>query len=136
MIQDTFDMQSLIVDELKKDSSFLLALKVKNKEDKELLSKKINLQMLNMGLFEIINFPLVSIYFSDASISDNFLVNYAVLRIETYTTNRLQAKPLVKSIKNIMRDKFNLRIVAEGEQPSDVKNVYKYRIEYLPMTWS
>lgn len=136
MIQDTFDMQSLIVDELKKDSSFLLALKVKNKEDKELLSKKINLQMLNMGLFEIINFPLVSIYFSDASVSDNFLVNYAVLRIETYTTNRLQAKPLVKSIKNIMRDKFNLRIVAEGEQPSDVKNVYKYRIEYLPMTWS
>lgn len=40
MIQDTFDMQSSIVDELKNDSSFLLALKVQDKEDKELLSKK------------------------------------------------------------------------------------------------
>lgn len=71
MIQDTFDMQSLIVDELKNDSSFLLALKVQDKEDKELLSKKINLQRLNMELFETKNPPLVSIYFSDASESNN-----------------------------------------------------------------
>lgn len=136
MIQDTFDMQSSIVDELKNDSSFLLALKVQDKEDKELLSKKINLQRLNMELFETKSPPLVSIYFSDASESNNYLLNYAVLKIETYTFNRLQAKPLVKAIKNIMREKFKLRIVAEGEDFCDIKNVYKYVIEYLPMTWS
>ena len=79
MIQDTFDMQSLIVDELKNDSSFLLALKVQDKEDKELLSKKINLQRLNMELFETKNPPLVSIYFSDASESNNYLLNYLTL---------------------------------------------------------
>ena len=89
-----------------------------------------------MELFETKNPPLVSIYFSDASESNNYLLNYTVLKIETYTFNRLQAKPLVKAIKNIMREKFKLRIVAEGEDFCDIKNVYKYVIEYLPMTWS
>lgn len=40
MIQDTFEIQSSLLDELKKDSSFLLALKVKDINDTILLSKK------------------------------------------------------------------------------------------------
>lgn len=136
MIQDTFEIQSSLLDELKKDSSFLLALKVKDINDTILLSKKINLQMLNMELFDVNNVPLVSIYIPDADITDNFLINRAILRIESYTTNRIQAKALVKAIKNIVRNKFELRIVSEGEQPCDIKNIYKYQLEYLPMVWS
>lgn len=136
MIQDTFEIQSSLLDELKKDSSFLLALKVKDINDTILLSKKINLQMLNMELFDVNNVPLVSIYIPDADVTDNFLINRAILRIESYTTNRIQAKALVKAIKNIVRNKFELRIVSEGEQPCDIKNIYKYQLEYLPMVWS
>lgn len=136
MIQDTFDIQSSLLDELKKDSSFLLALKVEDINDITLLSKKISLQMLNMELFDTNNVPLVSIYIPDADITDNFLINRAILRIESYTTNRIQAKALVKAIKNIVRNKFELRIISEGEQPCDIKNIYKYQLEYLPMIWS
>ena len=136
MTQDTFDIQTTIVDELKNSSSFLLALQVKNKDDVELLSKKINLQMLNMELFDTKNMPLVSIYIPETDITNNYLVNHAILRIESYTTNRIQAKALIKATKEIARNKLDLRIVYEGEQPCDIKNVYKYRLEYLPTSWS
>lgn len=136
MTQDTFDIQTTIVDELKNSSSFLLALQVKNKDDVELLSKKINLQMLNMELFDTKNMPLVSIYIPETDITNNYLVNRAILRIESYTTNRIQAKALIKATKEIVRNKLDLRIVYEGEQPCDIKNVYKYRLEYLPTSWS
>lgn len=136
MTQDTFDIQTNIVDELKNSSSFLLALQVKNKDDVELLSKKINLQMLNMELFDTKNMPLVSIYIPETDITNNYLVNHAILRIESYTTNRIQAKALIKATKEIARNKLDLRIVYEGEQPCDIKNVYKYRLEYLPTSWS
>lgn len=136
MTQDTFDIQTTIIDELKNSSSFLLALQVKNKDDVELLSKKINLQMLNMELFDTKNMPLVSIYIPETDITNNYLVNHAILRIESYTTNRIQAKALIKATKEIARNKLDLRIVYEGEQPCDIKNVYKYRLEYLPTSWS
>ena len=136
MTQDTFDIQTTIVDELKNDSSFLLALQVKDKNNMDVLSKKINLQMLSMELFETKNMPLISIYIHGTDISNNYLINHAILRIESYTTNRIQAKALIKAIKTIVRKKCELRIVYEGEQPSDIKNVYKYRLEYLPTSWS
>lgn len=135
-LQDAFDVLSTVSDRLVEDENFLKILEVDSKENIELLSKKVNLQELNMALFEPKNMPLVSIYIPDADITNNYLVNKALLRIEVFTSTRVKAKSLVKVIRKIMRDKIHLHTVAEGQQPSDIQNVYKYRLEYLPAIFS
>ena len=135
-LQDAFDILSTVSDRLVEDESFLKFLEVDSKENIELLSKKVNLQELNMALFEPKNMPLVSIYIPDADITNNYLVNKALLRIEVFTANRIKAKNLVKVIRKIMREKVHLYTVAEGQQPCDIQNVYKYRLEYLPLIFS
>ena len=135
-LQDAFDILSTVSDRLVEDENFLKILEVDRKENIELLSKKVNLQELNMALFEPKNMPLVSIYIPDADITNNYLVNKALLRIEVFTSTRAKAKGLVKVIRKIMRDKIHLHTVAEGQQPSDIQNVYKYRLEYLPAVFS
>lgn len=135
-LQDAFDILSTVSDRLVEDENFLKILEVDSKENIELLSKKVNLQELNMALFEPKNMPLVSIYIPDADITNNYLVNKALLRIEVFTSTRAKAKGLVKAIRKIMRDKIHLHTVAEGQQPSDIQNVYKYRLEYLPAVFS
>ena len=135
-LQDAFDVLSTVSDRLVEDENFLKILEVDSKENFELLSKKVNLQELNMALFEPKNMPLVSIYIPDADITNNYLVNKALLRIEVFTSTRVKAKSLVKVIRKIMRDKIHLHTVAEGQQTSDIQNVYKYRLEYLPAIFS
>lgn len=135
-LQNAFDLLGTISDKLVKEENFLKILEVDNKENYELLSRKVNLQELNMNFFEPKNMPLVSIYIPDADVTNNFLVNHALLRIESFTPSRVKAKELIKTIRSIMREDFNLYTVAEGQQPCDIKNVYKYRLEYLPTIFS
>ena len=135
-LQDAFDILSTVSDRLVEDENFLKILEVDSKENIELLSKKVNLQELNMALFKPKNMPLVSIYIPDADITNNYLVNKALLRIEVFTSTRAKAKGLVKVIRKIMREKVHLYTVAEGQQPCDIQNVYKYRLEYLPVIFS
>lgn len=135
-LQDAFDILSTVSDRLVEDENFLKILEVDSKENFELLSKKVNLQELNMALFEPKNMPLVSIYIPDADITNNYLVNKALLRIEVFTANRVKVKNLIKIIRKIMREKVHLYTVAEGQQPCDIQNVYKYRLEYLPVIFS
>lgn len=135
-LQDAFELLSTISDKLVEDKNFLNALEVDSKENIELLSKKVNLQELNMAFFEPKNMPLVSIYIPDADVTNNYLVNRALLRIETFTSSRVKARKLIQEIRKIIKTQFNLYTVAEGQQPCDIKNVYKYRLEYLSMIFS
>lgn len=135
-LQDTFDLISNISDKLIENKDFLNYLEVDSKDNLELLSKKMNLQELNMNFFKSGNMPLVSIYIPDADISNNFLVNKALLRIEVFTSTRVKAKNLIKLIRSVLRSQFDLYVVAEGQQTCDIKNVYKYRLEYLPLIFS
>ncbi len=135
-LQDAFELLSTISDKLVEDKNFLNALEVDSKENIELLSKKVNLQELNMAFFEPKNMPLVSIYIPDADVTNNYLVNRALLRIETFTSSRVKARKLIQEIRKIMKTQFKLYTVAEGQQPCDIKNVYKYRLEYLSMIFS
>lgn len=132
-LQDAFDLISDISDKLIENTNFLNYLEVNSKDNLELLSKKMNLQELNMNFFKSENMPLVSIYIPDADISNNFLVNKALLRIEVFTSTRVKAKNLIKLIRSVLRSQFDLYVVAEGQQTCDIKNVYKYRLEYLSL---
>lgn len=132
-LQDAFDLISDISDKLIKNTIFLNYLEVDSKDNLELLSKKMNLQELNMNFFKSGNMPLVSIYIPDADISNNFLVNKALLRIEVFTSTRVKAKNLIKLIRSVLRSQFDLYVIAEGQQICDIKNVYKYRLEYLSL---
>lgn len=135
-LQDAFDLLGTISDKLVEDENFLKILEVDNKKNYELLSRKVNLQELNMSFFEPKNMPLVSIYIPDADVTNNFLINHALLRIESFTPSRVKAKGLIKTIRKIMREDLNLHTITEGQQPCDIKNVYKYRLEYFPMVFS
>lgn len=135
-LQDAFDLISNISDKLIENKDFLNYLEVDSKDNLELLSKKMNLQELNMNFFKSENMPLVSIYIPDADISNNFLVNKALLRVEVFTSTRVKAKNLIKLIRSVLRSQFDLYVVAEGQQTCDIKNVYKYRLEYLPLIFS
>lgn len=135
-IQDTFDLQSTIADRLLTSEELLKNLSIKDKENSELISRKMNLQEINLAQFDTKNIPCVSIYFPLADVSSNYLINHGLLRIETYTASRVKAKGLIKEIRQVLKKTFDLHLAGEGEQPCDIKNVYKYRLEYILQTWS
>ena len=135
-LQDSFDVQTVVSDALIEDETFLEVLKVEkigDEPDRLALSKKMNLQELKMELFNPALMPLVSIYFPEAYTSWNYLVSRGLLRIETYTTNRTDAKKLIKQIRLVLKEKLDMYTANESEQPCDIKNVYKYRLEYMPL---
>ena len=135
-IDNTFDIQTQILNKLLQEESLLEALNIKDTNNIELVNKKINLQEINLELFDVKNMPCVSIYFPNVEPSNNYLVNTALLRIESYTINRISAKKIIGVIRKVLKYHFDLYLIAEGEQPSDIKNLYKYKLEYITKTWS
>ena len=66
----------------------------------------------------------------------NDYLNLGLLRIDIYTSYRDDVEPIRKRIVDIIHERFDERVRAEGQRSSGITNVYKYRLEFTPLIFT
>ena len=87
-------------------------------------------------LFNVENLPSIAFYFADAGSTVNDYLNLGLLRIDIYTSYRDDVEPIRKRIVDIIHERFDERVRAEGQRSSGITNVYKYRLEFTPLIFT
>ena len=87
-------------------------------------------------LFNVENLPSIAFYFADADSTVNDYLNLGLLRIDIYTSYRDDVEPIRKRIVDIIHERFDERVRAEGQRSSGITNVYKYRLEFTPLIFT
>lgn len=87
-------------------------------------------------LFDVENLPSIAFYFADAGSTVNDYLNLGLLRIDIYTSYRDDVEPIRKRIVDIIHERFDERVRAEGQRSSGITNVYKYRLEFTPLIFT
>lgn len=87
-------------------------------------------------LFNVENLPSIAFYFADAGSTVNDYLNLGLLRIDIYTSYRDDVESIRKRIVDIIHERFDERVRAEGQRSSGITNVYKYRLEFTPLIFT
>lgn len=87
-------------------------------------------------LFNVENLPSIAFYFADAGSTVNDYLNLGLLRIDIYTSYRDDVEPIRNRIVDIIHERFDERVRAEGQRSSGITNVYKYRLEFTPLIFT
>lgn len=134
-MRDTFDFLDEIFKLFSGDEELCKLLGITDKKDFGLLNKKLRREDRLPEQFDSSLLDFIAIYFVDADSTRNYLVNAAILRLEIYSKYRDTAGKVRKRCIQLLR-RYDLRIVAEGQKQSGISNVYKYRVEFLPLVSS
>lgn len=141
MIRDTFDFQDELFMLFRSDSELcnLLGINVEgmNEDDMyNLLNNKLRREDFSPEQFTEDTLDFIAFYFADADTSNNYLLNRGLLRLDIYSKYRYTAGQIRKRCVQLISDTFDIRVVAEGQKQSEITNVYKYRLELLPLVGS
>lgn len=133
-MRDTFDFLDEIFKLFSGDAELCALLEIEGK-DLKLLNKKFRREDRLPEQFDSSLLDFVAFYFVDADTTKNYLVNAAILRLDIYSKYRETAGRVRKRCVQLLRQ-YDLRILAEGQKQSGISNVYKYRVEFLPLVSS
>ena len=80
--------------------------------------------------------PFISYYMmhSDKT-NNNFMVNVGDLYFDVYTDTMYKAGEITKRIREVIRDKTEIKLLYEGQHYSGVNGVYKYRLIFNPLIY-
>lgn len=101
-----------------------------------LLNNKLRREDFSPEQFTEDTLDFIAFYFADADTSNNYLLNRGLLRLDIYSKYRYTAGQIRKRCVQLISDTFDIRVVAEGQKQSEITNVYKYRLELLPLVGS
>ena len=83
--------------------------------------------------YEVDKLPFITIYFSEAWITENDFMNQGYLCIDIYAAMRNEVPEIRKIIVDTMHNHFDERVRNEGQQQSGIHAVYKYHLEFRPL---
>ena len=86
--------------------------------------------------FEPKDLNFIAFYFADANATGNAYMNKGLLRIEIYTKTRSETGKIRERIVHLMHEHFDQRVCAEGQRVSGIKDIYKYRLEFMPLIFN
>ena len=117
------------------DETLVKALNV-DVNDESSYSKHYRQDDVAPELFNVENLPFVAFYFADAGSTVNDYLNLGLLRIDIYASYRDDVEPIRKRIVDLIHERFDERVRAEGQRSSGITNVYKYRLEFTPLIFT
>ena len=117
------------------DEALVKALNV-DVNDESSYSKHYRQDDVAPELFNVENLPFVAFYFADAGSTANDYLNLGLLRVDIYASYRDDVEPIRKRIVELIHERFDERIRAEGQRSSGITNVYKYRLEFTPLIFT
>lgn len=138
---NTFDIQDALFTAFASDEDLctLLQINVEGMDEDSkysVLNAKLRREDFAPEQFSDGTLDFIAFYFADADTTGNYLVNAGLLRLDIYVQYRYNAGLIRKRVLQLIRNIFDIRLVAEGQKQSDITNVYKYRLEFLPLVSS
>lgn len=86
--------------------------------------------------FEPRDLNFIAFYFVDANTTKNAYMNKGILRIDIYTKTRFDAGKIRERIVSLMHEHFDERVCSEGQRTSGIKEIFKYRLEFMPLVFN
>lgn len=105
-------------------------------DDDEDYAIKIRTEDVMAEGYEVDKLPFITIYFSEAWITENDFMNQGYLCIDIYAAMRNEVPEIRKIIVDTMHDHFDERVRNEGQQQSGIHAVYKYHLEFRPLVFT
>ena len=105
-------------------------------DDDEDYAIKIRTEDVMAEGYEVDKLPFITIYFSEAWITENDFMNQGYLCIDIYAAMRNEVPEIRKIIVDTMQNHFDERVRNEGQQQSGIHAVYKYHLEFRPLVFT
>ena len=105
-------------------------------DDDEDYAIKIRTEDVMAEGYEVDKLPFITIYFSEAWVTENDFMNQGYLCIDIYTAMRNEVPEIRKIIVDTMHNHFDERVRNEGQQQSGIHAVYKYHLEFRPLVFT
>ena len=105
-------------------------------DDDEDYAIKIRTEDVMAAGYEVDKLPFITIYFSEAWITENDFMNQGYLCIDIYAAMRNEVPEIRKIIVDTMHNHFDERVRNEGQQQSGIHAVYKYHLEFRPLVFT
>lgn len=105
-------------------------------DDDEDYAIKIRTEDVMAEGYEVDKLPFITIYFSEAWITENDFMNQGYLCIDIYAAMRNEVPDIRKIIVDTMHNHFDERVRNEGQQQSGIHAVYKYHLEFRPLVFT
>ena len=105
-------------------------------DDDEDYAIKIRTEDVMAEGYEVDKLPFITIYFSEAWITENDFMNQGYLCIDIYAAMRNEVPEIRKIIVDTMHNHFDERVRNEGQQQSGIHAVYKYHLEFRPLVFT
>ena len=105
-------------------------------DDDEDYAIKIRTEDVMAEGYEVDKLPFITIYFSEAWVTENDFMNQGYLCIDIYAAMRNEVPEIRKIIVDTMHSHFDERVRNEGQQQSGIHAVYKYHLEFRPLVFT
>lgn len=105
-------------------------------DDDEDYAIKIRTEDVMAEGYEVDKLPFITIYFSEAWVTENDFINQGYLCIDIYAAMRNEVPEIRKIIVDTMHNHFDERVRNEGQQQSGIHAVYKYHLEFRPLVFT
>lgn len=132
---NVFDYTSKMAKVFSEDDALLKALRITSKTN-AILASKFRRRDMQVDEFESNDLNFIAFYFIDGNPTNNAYMNKGVLRVDIYTKTRADAAKIRERVVTLVHEHFDERVRAEGQKPCGIKDVYKYRVEFLPLVFN
>ena len=105
-------------------------------DDDEDYAIKIRTEDVMAEGYEVDKLPFITIYFSEAWVTENDFMNQGYLCIDIYAAMRNEVPEIRKIIVDTMHNHFDERVRNAGQQQSGIHAVYKYHLEFRPLVFT
>lgn len=98
-------------------------------------SKDLKFRRQNNILTEVDSdsLPFISFVFKDADNTGNYLRNKGMLQIDIYCSVDYVAENIYNVVVPLVKQVDDIIIAAEGEAPTGITGIYRYRVRFQPL---
>ncbi len=131
-MQDSFATQDEIWSKCSVDATLLGLLG--SPVGDEQLNNKLRREEQSPDVITEADIDFISLYYIDGIQTKNHLANKGVLQVDFFCATRYSGTRLVTQFKKIMKANWqDYKLAYEGQSPSGVVGVYKYRLRYITL---
>lgn len=107
---------------------------VDNPTGDEQLNNKFRREDAMPELLDKSDLDFIAFFFINSQQTRNAKANEGILEINFYTSFRYNAKRLVERVRELIDNEYpEWGLIAEGQKPSGIIGVYKYRLRFDPL---
>lgn len=131
-MRDSFDLLNKIFDLSIIDNELMLLLGSPSTLDEQ--NNRLRREIQTADVIEETDIPFVSFYFDGSTKSKvNYMANKGDLYFDIYAGSIYVISQIAKAIRKLLSGNMEIAFMYEGQQPSGVNGVYKYRLIYNPI---